>query len=69
MPEPRFDYRCTTCGYGISVAALPPLCPMCKGAEWEDGLGRRATTANHRTPNLARDSGGGDGLSLPGAAG
>lgn len=47
--QPRFDYRCSGCGYGINVSELPPLCPMCKGAEWEDGLGRRATTSGHRT--------------------
>ncbi len=66
--QPRFDYRCSACGYGINVSELPPLCPMCKGAEWEDGLGRRATTAGHRTRDLALDGGGGDGLSGAGPA-
>lgn len=47
--QPRVDYRCSGCGYGISVSQLPPVCPMCWGADWEDGLGRRATTGSHRT--------------------
>ena len=70
--QPRSDLRCSSCGYGISVSEPPPSCPMCGGAEWEDGLGRRATTAGHRTRTagkLGRDGGGGNGLRLPGPPG
>lgn len=29
------DYRCSECGYGVSVRRTLPLCPMCGGAAWE----------------------------------
>ena len=74
--QPRFDHRCARCGYGIRVSELPPSCPMCGGADWEDGLGRRATTAGHRTRQVAdangplgRNGGGGDGRRMPGPRG
>jgi hypothetical protein len=31
----RSEYRCVGCGYGISVAALPEECPMCRSPLWE----------------------------------
>jgi hypothetical protein len=30
----RRELACASCGYGISVVALPHACPMCQGSEW-----------------------------------
>jgi lipopolysaccharide biosynthesis regulator YciM len=30
------DYRCATCGYGVSVHRSLPRCPMCGGNAWLD---------------------------------
>ena len=29
------QYRCATCGYGITLHASLPTCPMCGGESWE----------------------------------
>jgi rubrerythrin len=29
------DYRCSQCGYGVSVRRTLPMCPMCGGGTWE----------------------------------
>ena len=29
------DYRCSTCGYGVTVRSTLPFCPMCRGNAWE----------------------------------
>jgi hypothetical protein len=29
------QYRCSTCGYGITIHAALPECPMCAGTSWE----------------------------------
>jgi hypothetical protein len=29
------DFHCSSCGYGISVQAELPRCPMCSGDTWE----------------------------------
>ena len=29
------QYRCATCGYGITVRAPLPVCPMCASRSWE----------------------------------
>jgi hypothetical protein len=28
-------YHCSTCGYGVTVHAELPSCPMCAGTTWE----------------------------------
>jgi hypothetical protein len=28
-------YHCSSCGYGITVHAELPSCPMCQGTTWE----------------------------------
>lgn len=28
-------YHCSSCGYGVTVHARLPLCPMCAGTTWE----------------------------------
>jgi len=28
-------YHCADCGYGITVQATLPRCPMCGGSSWE----------------------------------
>jgi len=28
-------YHCADCGYGVTVNATLPRCPMCGGASWE----------------------------------
>jgi hypothetical protein len=30
----RGDFRCTACGYHVSVYRTLPWCPMCGGIEW-----------------------------------
>lgn len=32
---PRFNLRCTSCGYGVLVRVSPDRCPMCGGVAWE----------------------------------
>jgi rubrerythrin len=29
------DLRCTGCGYGVTAAQAPEVCPMCREATWE----------------------------------
>jgi rubrerythrin len=29
------EYHCAACGYGVTVHAALPLCPMCGGTTWE----------------------------------
>ena len=29
------QYRCTSCGYGVTVHDELPTCPMCAGTDWE----------------------------------
>jgi hypothetical protein len=28
-------YRCSECGYGVTVHQTLPVCPMCGGGSWE----------------------------------
>jgi rubrerythrin len=30
------QYRCSECGYGITIHATLPVCPMCTGTTWEE---------------------------------
>jgi rubrerythrin len=32
---PRFDLRCSCCGYGVVVRVAPDRCVMCAGSAWE----------------------------------
>jgi hypothetical protein len=32
------DFRCSACGYGVSVHGALPPCPMCGGTSWEAAL-------------------------------
>jgi rubrerythrin len=29
------EFRCRSCGYGVTVQRALPICPMCGGTEWE----------------------------------
>jgi rubrerythrin len=29
------EFRCSECGYGVSISRALPLCPMCGGTSWE----------------------------------
>lgn len=29
------EFHCADCGYGITVQAKLPICPMCAGRAWE----------------------------------
>jgi rubrerythrin len=29
------EYHCAGCGYGVTVHAALPRCPMCSGTTWE----------------------------------
>jgi hypothetical protein len=28
------EFRCSSCGYGVSVLQTPDACPMCREADW-----------------------------------
>jgi hypothetical protein len=30
------EFRCSACGYGVAVARVLPVCPMCGGSDWEE---------------------------------
>jgi rubrerythrin len=30
------EFRCSECGYGVSVHRALPRCPMCGGISWEE---------------------------------
>lgn len=38
-PEARVELVCVACGYGVSVRAEPPRCPMCAGTRWQEAPG------------------------------
>lgn len=29
------EFHCAQCGYGVTVSATLPRCPMCSGTTWE----------------------------------
>ena len=29
------EFRCSECGYGVSISRALPRCPMCSGTTWE----------------------------------
>jgi rubredoxin len=29
------EFRCTSCGYGVTVYKVLPECPMCRGTAWQ----------------------------------
>jgi rubredoxin len=31
----RGEFQCSGCGYGVTVYATLPQCPMCTGSSWE----------------------------------
>jgi rubredoxin len=43
----RGEFRCTDCGYGVTVYRELPRCPMCGGDCWEQ-LDRAARTFDLR---------------------
>ena len=46
--QPKFELRCSSCGYGVVVRIAPESCPMCRGSLWESprmGLARAALQA------------------------
>jgi len=34
------EYHCADCGYGVTVHATLPQCPMCSGTTWERHMWR-----------------------------
>ena len=54
------DLRCTGCGYGVTAAQAPEVCPMCRETGWEsvpwrpfsrlDDFLHRGTAASTRGP-------------------
>ncbi len=42
------EYRCSGCGYGVTIYRELPRCPMCGAGSWEESawtpLGREAPT-------------------------
>ena len=39
------EFRCEACGYGVIVHRALPVCPMCGGADWEQGAWSPLTRA------------------------
>ena len=39
-------YHCSKCGYGVTVHAELPRCPMCSGTMWEPQEGSPITRAS-----------------------
>jgi rubredoxin len=35
------EFHCSACGYGVSVNAFLPQCPMCAGTVWEPAMWAR----------------------------
>ena len=33
--QPRFEFSCSACGYGVVAHMAPESCPMCRGSVWE----------------------------------
>ena len=31
----RGEFRCTDCGYGVTIRRSLPVCPMCRGEHWD----------------------------------
>jgi rubredoxin len=29
------EYHCSDCGYGVTLRAVLPACPMCSGTSWD----------------------------------
>jgi rubrerythrin len=44
------EFRCASCGYGISVARLPETCPMCRSTLWEPAAWRPFSAATSSRP-------------------
>lgn len=42
------EFRCSGCGYGVSVASTLPSCPMCGGGSWEPGPWTASARADAR---------------------
>jgi rubrerythrin len=42
------EFRCSQCGYGVSVQRALPLCPMCGGTAWEHAVGKREVLRTSR---------------------
>jgi hypothetical protein len=40
------QYHCADCGYGVSVQATLPTCPMCGGQVWEPSPTSRSAYAS-----------------------
>jgi len=36
--ERNVDHVCVCCGYGVAVSTPPPICPMCRGTQWDRPL-------------------------------
>lgn len=37
-------FHCSSCGYGVTVQATLPQCPMCNGTTWERETSRPSET-------------------------
>ncbi len=42
------EFRCSGCGYGIVSRDVLPICPMCRGAVWEESPWRPFTREQER---------------------
>ena len=56
------EFRCSDCGYGVSVRQALPICPMCGGTAWEQPYGalsldRELTAQNNPLPSVVRARG------------
>jgi rubrerythrin len=42
------EYHCSECGYGVTIFAVLPLCPMCGGTAWEQSTWSPFSRAQER---------------------
>ena len=50
----RGEYHCAGCGYGVTVHATLPQCPMCAGTQWEPADWSPFTRARANSASTAR---------------
>lgn len=50
------EYHCSDCGYGVTIFAVLPLCPMCGGAAWEQSSWSPFSRATGRPPSAFDDA-------------
>jgi rubrerythrin len=45
------EYHCSECGYGVTIFAILPQCPMCGGGAWEQSGWSPFSRVQNRSPD------------------